>query len=134
MPRGKEQEFTREEVFEALEATHGRLFLAAARLGCSVRTLHRYRERYPELQDCYEAHRGRRVDVAELKLEQAVNQGQPWAILHTLNTLGRDRGYGKEPVRDLSTDDTPPVHYLQLPDKSPSAEAWSATYGPSADA
>jgi hypothetical protein len=35
------------------------------------------------------------LDLAELKLWQAVQRGEAWAIAFALRTLGRTRGYGE---------------------------------------
>ena len=67
--------------------------LAAQHLGCSYRTLANYLGRSPELRQRADDCRGELVDQAELKLREAVERGERWAIVLTLTTLGKDRGY-----------------------------------------
>lgn len=81
------------QIEEALHATHGAITLAADLLGSSYNTIRAYVDRSPTLQDILAHYREGRVDKAELKLEQAIQNGEPWAISLTLRTLGRNRGY-----------------------------------------
>ena len=50
-------------------------------------------QKSPELQQLIDLYDGRRTDTAELKLEQAIREGEPWAIQFQLKTKGRNRGY-----------------------------------------
>jgi len=68
-------------------------FLAARRLGCSHDTIARYIQRYPQVRTVAEAARGVLVDTAELKLWEATERGEQWAVVLVLKTLGKDRGY-----------------------------------------
>lgn len=81
------------EIKEMLEACHGAVYVAAEKLEMRPSSLYERIKKSPELQAVRELYRGRLVDAAELKLEQAVKEGQPWAIPFVLKTLGRDRGY-----------------------------------------
>lgn len=87
---------TQAQALAALQETKGTIFLAAKRLGCSARTLLRYKARFPRIQEAVTDARGELVDTSELKLWQAVQDGQPWAIRLVLQTQGADRGYGKQ--------------------------------------
>ena len=69
------------------------IYLAASALGCSPRTVYRHAAKNPKVQDVIDSYRGKLVDKAELKLEQAVMNGEPWALTLTLKTLGKQRGY-----------------------------------------
>ena len=90
---GAYRKYTNAEVEAALRQTLGAITLAAEQLGASHNTVSRYVERSPKLQALISHYRERRVDKAELKLEQAISNGEPWAIALTLRTLGRNRGY-----------------------------------------
>ena len=87
--------YTNEQIAEALEKTHGGMYLAAEVVGCSYRTILRRANQVKAIQDIIDKYSGRRTDVALLKLEQAINKGEPWAI--TLQIMkskeGRSRGY-----------------------------------------
>jgi DNA-binding transcriptional MerR regulator len=89
----RQREFTEAQLLAALDKSRGLLKPAATALGCSLRTVHRYCDRYPSLREHIEDLREARVDLAELKLEEAIGRGEPWAIALTLKTLGRKRGY-----------------------------------------
>jgi len=80
-------------IIEALEKTHGMVYLAAEALGCAPVTIYRRAEKDPKVQDVINTQRGKLIDKAELKLEQAVMAGEPWAVTLTLKSLGKNRGY-----------------------------------------
>lgn len=87
------QVYTAEQVCKALEEARGGKFLAAERLGCTEETIRNYEKRYTSVRQVATKYKGRRVDVAELKLDAAVLNAEPWAIKYVLSTLGKDRGY-----------------------------------------
>ncbi len=76
------------EVIEALEETRGLITFAAARLGCSRATIHNYAARYPTVKDTIHWQRREITDAAMAQLWDAVERGEPWAILYTLRTFG----------------------------------------------
>ena len=80
-------------ILEALHRTHGMIFLAAKEIGCAPVTIYRRAEKEPKIRDTIDSYRGQLVDKAELRLEKAVLNGEPWAINLTLKTLGKKRGY-----------------------------------------
>jgi hypothetical protein len=88
MPR-----YTDKQLAEALRASRGMVYVASKRLGCSDNTVRDRLRRSRALQAVVEDARGLLLDVAELKLAQAVEAGDPWAIQFTLKTRGKDRGY-----------------------------------------
>jgi hypothetical protein len=81
------------EIRAALEKYHGGVYLAADALGCWPQALYARIAKSPELRQLQDLHDGRRTDAAELKLEQAIRNGEPWAIQFQLKTKGRNRGY-----------------------------------------
>lgn len=85
--------FTKEQVEQALTETHGGVAIAAQRLGCSAPTIYAYLERYPDIKETVTHFREMRVDLAELRFEEAINRGEPWAVAMALKTLGKNRGY-----------------------------------------
>ena len=82
-----------EDIIKALEETHGMIYLAANALGCSPHTIYRRAEKNKKVQEVIDVQRGKLIDKAELKLEQAVMNGEPWAVTLTLKSLGKNRGY-----------------------------------------
>ena len=85
--------YTAEQMIEALNTTHGMVFLAAKRLGCSYQTVMNYCERHPTVQAAKDAQRGEMLDTAELKLWESIQKGEAWGISMALKTIGKDRGY-----------------------------------------
>lgn len=81
------------ELKEALEKFHGGVYLAAEYLGIWPSALYARIKKSPELRQVLDLFDGRRTDAAELKLEQAIYDGEAWAIQFQLRTKGRDRGY-----------------------------------------
>ena len=81
------------DIIAALEKTHGMIYLAAKELACSPHTIYRRAEKEKKVQDIINSYRGQLIDKAELKLEQAVMNGEPWAVQFSLRTIGKQRGY-----------------------------------------
>ena len=81
------------DIIAALEKTHGMVYLAAESLGCAPVTIYRRAEKDKKVQGVIDDQRGKLIDKAELKLEQAVMAGEPWAVTLTLKSLGKNRGY-----------------------------------------
>jgi hypothetical protein len=90
---GAPNKYTVNEIAEKLEKFHGAITLAAESLGASYNTVKKYIDKSSTLKEIMEKHRERRVDKAELKLEQAIDNGEPWAISLILKTQGKARGY-----------------------------------------
>ena len=87
------QRFTPKQVADTLIETRGMVFLAAKKLGCTDDTIYNYAKRYKAVGDALRQQRGQFVDMAELKLWNAVNEGEAWAVQFALRTLGKERGY-----------------------------------------
>ena len=86
--------YTAQQVIDALKATRGLVYLAARRLGCDPDTVMNYCKRYPTVEQAKHDARGELLDVAEVKLFDAVMAGEHWAVTFALRTVGRARGYG----------------------------------------
>jgi len=85
--------YSTKSIIEALTRTHGMIYLAAKELGCAPKTIYRRAEKEEKIRDAIEEYRGQIIDKAELKLETAVMNGEPWAITLALKTIGKNRGY-----------------------------------------
>lgn len=90
---GAPLKFKPHQIVHALNETRGMIYLAAERLGCEADTIYNYAKRYASVREAITRHRQRTTDIAELKLYQAINDGESWAIQYYLRTQGRDRGY-----------------------------------------
>lgn len=97
-----EEKFAPEQIIEALRASKGMVYIAADALGCTAKTVYNYIERYPEVKEARKAARGRTLDVGELKLFNAVERDEAWAIAFLLKTLGKERGYTER--QEVSSD------------------------------
>ena len=91
----RHEQYMHQQVIMAIRATHGMLTLAAERLGCDPSTIHRYATRHASVRQAIAAQRERMTDLAELKLYQAITNGEPWAIRYYLSCQARSRGYAE---------------------------------------
>ena len=89
----KPERYTTTEIIEALQATKGMVFLASKKLGCSHQTVYNYLERHPTVRRAKEAEDGHFGDLCELKLFDAANRGESWAVQFALRTKFKQRGY-----------------------------------------
>lgn len=87
------EKYTAEQVIQAVRKNKGILTLAARDLGCTRQTLHNYVNRYTTVADEVSSQREGLLDLAEGKLFEQVNAGNITAIIFTLKTLGKHRGY-----------------------------------------
>ena len=88
------QKYTAEQVVAAITQSRGLVSYTAQLLGCEEQTVRNYVKRYASVKDALDAARNRIVDLGELRLFQAVDAGEAWAVQYLLRSLGRDRGYG----------------------------------------
>lgn len=85
--------FKNEQIEKALRASAGKASIAAQKLGCSASLVWDRMARFPKLREVAEEERESIVDLAELKLKQAVMKGEAWAVCFTLKCLGKSRGW-----------------------------------------
>ncbi len=87
----------REKLIHEIWANKGKVGLVAQRLGVTTVTIYNYAKNYATVKNAIDEARGHAdellVDTAELKLVQAIHNGEAWAIRYTLATKGRSRGY-----------------------------------------
>ena len=80
-------------MIEALREKHGNLSAAARFLGCSRNTISRYIDTYSTVQAVADEERETLIDFAENQLFKQVQDGNITAIIFTLKTIGKHRGY-----------------------------------------
>jgi hypothetical protein len=80
-------------IISALQTHRGMVSLAAKSLGASHNTILARAARSVAVRAALEFERTVLVDIAETKLAEAVDRGELPAVLFTLRTLGRNRGY-----------------------------------------
>ena len=91
----KTHRYTAQQVIEALQATHGMVYLAAQQLKCNPQTVMNYCKKFPSVEQAKHDARGAILDEAELRLLAAIRRDEAWAIAFYLKTVGRSRGYGE---------------------------------------
>jgi hypothetical protein len=96
------QRFSARQVADALVETKGMLSYAAKKLQCDVDTVQNYCKRYPTVDAVRCAARTEMLDLAELKLWAAIQNGEGWAVQFALRSIGRDRGYGEHLALSLT--------------------------------
>ena len=100
------ERYTAEQVITALHEARGMVTIAARGLGCKPQTVRNYIARYPTVAQALREERERTLDIGELALFKAVQNGEGWAISLLLKTIGKDRGY-VETTRNLNLNLTP---------------------------
>jgi ParB-like chromosome segregation protein Spo0J len=109
MSTGRQQQYTSEQVVEALQQTHGIMHRAAQKLGCDRRTIYRYAQRYAAVRQELEEQQEIRLDIGEDSLMSCVIAREPWAVALLLKTLGKERGYVERSEQRLSGADGGPI-------------------------
>lgn len=89
----KPELFSIDTVKEALIKANGKVSEAAKKLGVSVPTVYNYIDRYPELKEIRQNAVEALIDLAESALEKKIKRGDTTAIIFTLKTQGKNRGY-----------------------------------------
>ena len=87
------EKFTANKVIDALREKHGNLSAAARFLGCDRHTVARYISQYSTVKEVADEERETLIDFAENQLFQQVKDGNITAIIFTLKTIGKHRGY-----------------------------------------
>jgi hypothetical protein len=85
--------FTAEQIANALTETKGMVYIAAKKLGCSHQTIYNYILRHPTVRIAKENAEGEVLDMAELTVFKAIQNGESWAVTFVLKTKGKNRGY-----------------------------------------
>lgn len=83
-------------VVDCLRKSQGLISHAARAIPCSVNALTKRIAKYPHLQRIVYECREELVDIAELSLRRKCLDGEPWAVVFALGTLGKNRGYTRE--------------------------------------
>ena len=84
---------SKQKVIKALKETKGAVYLTANRLGVSHTAIYDYINKYDDVREVKEFYTEELNDIAELKLRQAVQNGEAWSIKYQLSTQGKQRGY-----------------------------------------
>jgi len=102
--------YTTEAIADALTEAHGYVHVAARKLGCAPKTIYRRLDEVASLREVLDDLRGYELDITEMKLRQAIMDGEPWAISLKLKTQGKDRGYSER--TELSGAENEPIRFI----------------------
>lgn len=94
-PAADRPQYPEELFIEAIKGSRGIKSAIVQRVGCSRGTLENAIDRWPQLAQMIEDERHSLVDFAESKLLEQLRSNDMRAILFTLETLGKDRGWSK---------------------------------------
>jgi len=108
----RERKYSTDEIIDALEKKRGGVYIAADELGCSYKTILRRAKIVQAVQDTIDKYRHRRTDIAEMRLDKAILDGEPWAILFQLKTQGKKRGYVER--SEITGADGAPITWKQF--------------------
>ena len=89
-------ETTKKRILNAIPNTRGNILLIAKKCELDQKTIHLYKNTYPEVLEAINLERESIVDLAESGLISALVKKEAWAIALTLKTLGRGRGYAEK--------------------------------------
>ena len=115
------EKYTTAQIIEALREKHGNMAAAARFLNCSRNTISRYIDQYPTVKVVADEERETLIDFAENQLFKQVQDGNITAIIFTLKTIGKYRGYVER--QEVTGADSSPIELIvKYADKKPSGE------------
>lgn len=91
--RKREKRYTARMIAAALRATGGMISLAAQRLKCEPSTIYRRLDQDSNLKQVLTDEREKLIDLAESALRKKIGDGDIAAVIFTLKTVGKKRGY-----------------------------------------
>ena len=89
----KTQQYTAQQVADALTQAKGFVSVACRNLGCSDQTVRNYIERYAVCKQAVTDAREAMIDMAEGKLYQNIANNDTTSIIFFLKTQAKSRGY-----------------------------------------
>jgi hypothetical protein len=90
---GNKPQFTAQQFIDAIPGTGGIITAIARKAGCTWHTAKNYIESHPSVKMAYDAECEGILDLAEVKLIEAIKSGDFPAIKYILSTKGKTRGY-----------------------------------------
>jgi hypothetical protein len=119
---GRKPRYTADQLILALTASQGKIASAARRLGCDRAVVYKYLKKFPQIEEAVTEAREFQIDTTELKLFEAIEKGEPWAITLYLKTQGRSRGYIEKQEMDINASVDQTMKTLTLTDEELDAE------------
>jgi hypothetical protein len=87
------RQHTDDEIIQALQRTNGLVSLAAREIRATPQMIYKRIRISAAVKLAVDEARESMIDLAELKLRQAVMNGEPYAVSLVLKTIGKNRGY-----------------------------------------
>lgn len=117
-------------VRNAIKGSRGNISTVATTLACSRQTVYTYLKKYPDLQEKLNQEREELVDMAENKLYALIEEGVLGAVLFTLETMGKKRGWTKR--LELTGDEGEDLQFSfsGIPDEPPKSDNTHSTKPP----
>ena len=84
---------TDQEIIDALRECRGMVAVAARMLGVSRESIYHRLKTSPEIKEAHVEISEHQLDRSELKLFEAVEAGEAWAVCFYLKCKGKERGY-----------------------------------------
>ena len=91
--RGRKTTLKVEEVALQIGKTKGNIYWSAKSLGVSRSALLAFISRHPRLGEMLRDEREGMVDIAESSIQSKIAEGEGWAVIWCLKTLGAKRGW-----------------------------------------
>ena len=94
-PNGRlgHRHYSTAEIIRVIEAKSGSIVHIAQALGCTRAMIHARAAKEPRIREAIDNARGLLLDEAETALYELVEAGKLQAIVFTLKTIGKARGY-----------------------------------------
>jgi len=105
---GKNQ-YKADDFISVIPGTGGVISEIARQVGCEWHTAKKYIDEYATVKRVYDDECEKRLDKAESKLHEAVDEGEAWAVKYTLSTKGKARGYTQR--QEITGDDGGPIKH-----------------------
>lgn len=102
-------------IISVLQKTGGLYKPAAQKLNVERRTLYKWVEETPELQQAIEDIRESMIDMSEGALFKQIQEGNPAAIFFHLKTQGKRRGYIEKSETDITSNGN--TIFVKVPDE-----------------
>ena len=96
--------YSTDEIIRAVELQCGSIVHIARALGCSRAMIHARAAKEPKIRAAIDNARGLLLDEAEHELRKALRGGDMTAVIFTLKTIGKERGFVVFAQRVLAID------------------------------
>ena len=114
------------QIIKALKDSRGMIAVAARQLGITRQTIYDRRKKSEAIRDALEEAREFTSDVAELKLFEAIQESEAWAVCFYLKCQAKDRGYVEK--TEVRHEGNIEVRTLRLPAPESDPNEWAERF------